>query len=94
MQCFIYVRDNKDKSLYEQFNKCADYAKRYGYSVGGRVLDFDGTQFHSAVNKIIADEKLTTLIIYSKETAFENYSDYLFYQIYFDKLGKQLLSCN
>lgn len=94
MQCIIYVRDKEDISLYAQFNKCADYAQRYGYSISGKVLDFDGKKFHEAVNKIIPKTESAALIIYSKEAAFDNYNDYVFFRIYLEKLGHKLISCN
>lgn len=94
MQCIIYVRDNGDISLYEQFNKCAEYAKRYGYSIEHKVLDFEGTMFYEAINKVIVEHDVTALIVYSRETAFDNHDDYIFYKIYCEKLGKELVVCN
>lgn len=91
MQAIIYVRQSDDISLYKQFNICAEYAKRQGYSISGKVLDFDGTQLHKAVNRVIADNATTTLIIYSKDFVFPQYNDYLFYRIYLEKLGKKLV---
>ena len=92
MRAIIYVRDKDDISIYEQFNQCASHANRYGYSIVGKVLDFDGKQFHEAVNKIIPFTVPAALIIYSKEAAFDNNDDYLFYRIYLEKLGKKLIT--
>lgn len=91
MNAVIYARENGDIPIYEQFNKCAEYAKRYGYSISGKVLDYEGNIFHEAVNKVIADKNITILIIYSKDSAFTHNDDYLFYKIYLEKLGKQLV---
>ncbi len=94
MGCIIYVRHDDDISLYAQFNKCAEYAKKQGYSISGKVFDFDGKQFHEAVNKVIADRNITVLMIYNRELVFPQYDDYLFFRIYLEKLGKKLIACN
>ena len=94
MSIVIYVRQNEDISLYEQFNKCAEYAKRYGYSIEHKVLDFEGNQFYEAINKVIVEHDVTALMIYSKDMVFDKNDDYLFYRIYLEKLGKKLISCN
>ena len=70
MNAVIYVRENADIPIYAQFNRCAGYAIRYGYSISGKVLDYDGNIFHEAVNKVIADKNITILMIYSKDSAF------------------------
>ena len=91
MNCVIYARQNDGISVYEQYNQCAALAKRYGYSISGKVLDFDGTNFHEAINKVIAEHDVVALIIYSKDVVFNDYSEWYFYRIYFDKLGKKLI---
>ena len=93
MSVVIYVRQTEEISLYEQFNKCAEYAKRYGYSIKDKVFDFEGNKFHEAINKVIADYDVTALIVYSKDIAFENNDDYLFYRIYCEKQSKKLITC-
>ena len=93
MQCIIYVRQSGNISLYTQFNNCSKYSKRYGYSIKSKVLDFEGDRFYEAVNKIIADDEISTFIIYSKDIAFDSNDDYLFYRIYLEKLGKKLINC-
>ena len=92
MQVVIYVRQTDEISLYEQYNKCANFAKKYGYSISGKVLDFDGTHFHEAINKVIVEHDIEALMIYSKDMVFPKADDYLFYRIYLDKLGKGLIS--
>lgn len=92
MNVIIYVRTNEKTSIYEQYNRCANFAKNYGYSISDKVLDFEGTKFYEAVNKVIANDNITALIVYSKEAAFDNNDDYLFYKIYCEKLNKRLLS--
>ncbi len=94
MQVVIYVRQTDEISLYEQYNKCANYAKKYGYSISSKVLDFDGTHFNEAINKVIAENDIGALLIYSKNIVFPKTDDYLFYRIYCEKLGKKLLYCN
>ncbi len=93
MSVVIYVRQTEEISLYEQFNKCAEYAKRYGYSIEHKVLDFEGNRFYEAINKIIVEHDVTALIIYSKDVVFDNADDYLFYRIYLEKQDKKIISC-
>lgn len=92
MNCVIYARQNDGTSVYEQYNQCATLAKRYGYSIAGKVLDFDGTNFHEAINKVIAEHDIVALIIHGKDTAFDNNDDYTFYRIYLDRLEKKLIT--
>ena len=94
MSCIIYASDNSNNSVYEQFNECARFAKQRGYSISGKVFDFDGKHFHEAINKVIADSEITILLIHNKDLVFPKYNDYLFYRIYLEKLGKKLISCN
>ncbi len=94
MSVVIYVRQTEEISLYEQFNKCAEYAKRYGYSIEHKILDLDGTRFYEAINKVIVEHDVTALLIYSKDAVFDKNDDYLFYRIYLEKLGKKLISYN
>ncbi len=91
MNTIIYVRHNDDISLYTQFNKCADYCKQHGYSISGKVFDFDGKHFHDAINKVIADSDITILMIYNKDLVFPKYDDFLFYRIYLEHLNKKLV---
>ena len=93
MNCVIYVRGSQTISIYQQFNKCAEYAKRYGYSIEHKVLDFQGGKIHEAINKLVADHGIKAMLVYSKDTAFDSYDDYLFYRIYCEKLGKKLIFC-
>lgn len=92
MNCVIYAKQNDDISVYEQYNQCAALAKRHGYSISGKVLDFDGTKFHEAINKVIAKRDVVALIIYSKDVVFDSNNDHLFYKIYLEKQGKRLVS--
>ena len=93
MSCVIYVRQTEEISLYEQYNQCAEYAKRYGYSIEHKVLDFEGNRFYEAINKVIVEHDVTALIIYSKDVVFENNDDFLFYRIYCNKQDKKLITC-
>lgn len=93
MNCIIYVSDNSDISIYQQFNEAAHYAKRYGYSIKAKVLDFTGKEFYAAVDKVVFDKDIKALIVYNMD----NIGDYetgLFYRIYLDKFGKKLIACN
>lgn len=94
MKIVIYVRQTDKISIYEQYNKCADYCRLHGYSISGKVLDFDGKHFHDAINKVIADSSIAALMIYNKDFVFSKYDDYLFYKIYLEKLGKTILFYN
>ena len=91
MNCVIYAKQTDEISVYEQYNQCVTLAKRYGYSIDGKVLDFDGKKFHEAINKVIAEHDIYALIIHSKYIVFSNNDDYIFYKIYLDKLGKKLI---
>lgn len=94
MLAVIYAKQSDQISIYQQFNACAAYANRKGYSIKGKVLDFEGTSFHEAVNKTIANDLPCALMIYSKDMVFKTNDDYLFYRIYLEKLGKALIDCN
>lgn len=93
MKCIIYVSDNGDIPIYEQYNILANYAKVNGYSISDKVLDFDGKNFHQAVNKVVADKEITTLLVFNKEV-FADFEEYLFYRIFFEKLDKTFIICN
>lgn len=92
MSAVIYVC-GKDVSIYTQFNQCANYAKKHGYSIAGKVLDFESNSLYEAINKVVADENIDILLVYSKEIVFPKHDDYLFYRIYLEKLGKKLVFC-
>lgn len=92
MSIVIYVRNDKDIPIYHQYNVCAEYCKRYGYSIKDKVLDFEGNIFYEAINKVIAEHDIFALIVYSKGTAFDSEEDSVFYRIYLEKLGKKLIS--
>lgn len=94
MKCVIYVTPHSGASIYSQYNDCASHAGRKGYHVCGKVLDFERSQIHEAINKVIADETTTAMIVYSREAAFNDYEEYLFYRIYLEMLGKVLIVCN
>lgn len=93
MNCIIYVSDNSDISIYQQFNEVAQYTKRYGYSIKSRVLDFSGKEFYKAVDKVVFDDEVSSLIVYDRKSIGDN-ETVLFYQIYLDKFGKKLIICN
>ena len=91
MNCIIYVCDNSDISIYQKFNECARYAKHYGYSIYGKVLDFSNTEFYKAVDKVTFNDDVSCLIVYDKKSI-GDYETALFYKIYLDKFGKKLMS--
>jgi hypothetical protein len=91
MKAVVYARGNANPDIYTQYNECARCAKRYGYSVHSRVLDFSGTEFHKAVDKVTFNDDVSCLIVYDKKSI-GDYETSLFYQIYLDKLGKKLMS--
>lgn len=94
MNCIVYVHDTPDIPIYAQFNAVSHHCKRHGYSICGKVLDFQGNKFHDAMNMLIADQSITALMLYDKDTVFPKHEDYLFFKIYCEKLGKKLISCN
>lgn len=93
MQAIIYVCDNSDSSIYQKYNQCARFAKHYGYSIYGKVLDFSGSEFYKAVDKVTFNDDVCCLIVYDKKSI-GDYETSLFYQIYLDKFGKKLLFVN
>lgn len=93
MNCVIYVRDNADISIYAQFNEVARYAKRYGYSIKERVLDFDGSRFYKTIDKVIFDNEVDCLLVYNMKSV-GDHETYIFYNIYCGRFGKKLISCN
>lgn len=80
-------------SIYEQWNKCSQYAKRFGYSIADKVLDFDGSRFHEAVDKAVFNDDIGCMIVYDSK-CIGNFEDNLFYRIYLNKFNKKLLFCN
>lgn len=94
MNCILYMSNSTKISIFEQHNICNEKAKRYGYSITQRIFDMRSDRFTETINKIVADENIKALIIYDKDTVFMNNDDYVFYKIYLDKLGKQLITCN
>lgn len=93
MNCIIYVSDYSDISIYQQFNEVAQYAKRYGYSIKSKMLDFSNSEFYKAVDKVAFDDEVSSLIVYDRKNIGDN-ETVLFYRIYLDKLGKKLIICN
>lgn len=93
MQCIIYVRDNLDISIYDQFNECARLAKRYAYSVKSKTLDFTGNEFYKAIDMAVFDKEVDALIVYKADNI-GDHETALFYRIYLEKFGKKLVSCN
>lgn len=92
MQCIIYVRQTDELSLYTQFNECARYAKKYGYSIKGKVFDFTGNELHTAIDKVVFQDDVSSLIVYDKNII-GDFETALFYRIYLEKFNKKLLVC-
>lgn len=93
MQCIIYVCDNDNISIYLKYNECARLAKRYGYSIRSRVLDFSGREFFKTVDKVAFNDDISCLVIYDRKSIGDNETA-LFYKMYLDKFGKKLLCVN
>lgn len=93
MNCIIYVSDNSDISIFQQFNEAARYAKRYGYSIKSKVLDFTGSEFYKAIDKVVFDNEVHALIVYNLDSI-GDYETALFYRIYLEKFDRKLISCN
>ena len=93
MHAVIYVCDNIEIPIYEQWNRCAQYAKRYGYSIADKVLDFEGGHFYQAVDKAIFNNDIDCVIVYHK-SCIGNFEDVLFFRIYLNEFGKKLIFCN
>ena len=93
MNTIIYVCDNSETSIYSKYNDCARFAKHYGYSIYSKVLDFTGSEFYKAVDKVTFNDDVSCLIVYDRKSIGDN-ETVLFYQIYLDKFGKKLIICN
>lgn len=93
MNCIIYVCDNSDISIYQKFNECARFAKRYGYSIKSQVLDFSNNEFYKAVDKVVFGNEINALLVYNLESI-GDFETALFYRIYLEKFGKKLIYCN
>ena len=92
MECVIYVRHGVDTSIYEQWNVCARYAARYGYSIKHKVWDIRGDRFQEAIDKALFDDNVESVIVYNNR-CIGDFETSLFYKIYLGKFGKNLISC-
>lgn len=94
MRCVIYTRNNLKISVSTQFQECRKYAFEKGLKVAYHIDDINGNRFNEAVNYLLANQDITTLLIYNKYIAFDDMDEYKFYCVYFVKLNKQLLTVN
>ena len=93
MKCAIYVNQSVKPNFHQQHNECSRYAKRYGYSIKSRVIDFEGNRFYEAIDKVVLDNEVSCLIVYNMK-CIGDYETALFYKIYLSEFGKKLISCN
>lgn len=93
MNCVIYVRLRADVSIYDQWNECARYASRFGYSIKHKIWDIRGDRLHEAIDKAVFQDDVYAVIVYDNRIV-GDFETSLFYKIYLDKFGKKLLSCN
>lgn len=93
MNCVIYVCNNIETPIYEQFNLCSQYCKHYGYSISDKVLDFEGGHFYQAVDKVIFNDNIDCVVVFSK-SCIGDFDDLLFYRIYLNEFGKKLIISN
>lgn len=94
MRCVIYTKNNLNVSISTQFQECRKYAFEKGLKVAYHIDDINGNRFNEAVNHLLANSDITTLIVYNKYIAFDDMDEYKFYCVYFVKLNKQLLTIN
>lgn len=93
MNCVIYVCDNIDISIYEQWNSCSQYCKRYGISISDKVLDFEGGNFYQAVDKAVFNDDIDNVVTYN-QTCIGGFEDNIFFRIYLTKFDKKLIFSN
>ena len=91
-KCVIYTRNNLKVPISEQFRVCRKFAHQQGFKIAYHIDDVNGDRFHEAVNFVIGNKNITSLIIYNKVAAFDDMDEFLFFCIYMVKLNKQLLS--
>lgn len=91
MNCVIYATNNNRVPMFEQHNKCAEFAKRQGYSIEKRYFDIRGDKLHEAVNQCLF-YNVDALLIYDK-TVLGTLEDFLFYRIYLEKFDRCIITC-
>lgn len=90
MKAIIYVCDNTEVPIYEQFNLCGIYCKRHGYIISDKVFDFEGGHFYQAVDKAIFNDDIYGVVVFSND-CIGNFEDNIFFRIYLNKFGKKLI---
>lgn len=93
MNCVIYVCDNIDISIFDQWNSCSQYCNRCGISIADKVLDFEGGNFYQAVDKAVFNDDIDSVVIYN-QTCIGDFQDNIFFRIYLNKFDKQLIISN
>jgi len=93
MNCVIYVCDNLDISIYEQWNNCNRHCKYFGISIADKVLDFEGGNFYQAVDKAVFNDDIDGVVTYSP-ACIGDFQDNLFFRIYLNEFGKKLIFSN
>ena len=92
MKAVVYTRNNLKVPISKQFQECKKLAEKRGLKVAYHIDDTTGAKFHEAVNLVIANKGITSLIIYNKNIAFDDLEEYKFYCIYFVKLNKEMIA--
>ena len=90
MKVIIYVCDNTEVPIYEQFNLCSRYCKHYGYSIADKVFDFEGGHFYQAVDKAIFNDDIDCVVVFNNN-CIGNFEDNIFFRIYLKEFGKKLI---
>lgn len=92
MKCVIYTRNNLKVPISKQFQECKQYAYKKDLKIAYHIDDVNGDKFHEAVNLVIANKDITTLLVYDYKVAFDDMDECRFYCIYMVKLNKELVS--
>lgn len=87
MKAVIYVRENTQPDIYQQFNECARYASKNGYSIAHKVFDIRGDGLQEAINKAVFTDDIKHFIVYSRKTMCDDMEDTLFFHIYMVHFG-------
>lgn len=93
MDYVMYIRQNKEISFDEQLKQCNEFVKKHNHFIAYKVIDLKGDKFYEALNKVVVEHDVAGLLIYNEDATFENKRDHLFYRMYIEKLGKEIVSC-
>lgn len=90
MKCVIYTKNDINIPVSKQFQECARYAMRNGLYISYHITGLKEDDISEAIDKVLFNENISTLIIFDRQLVLKSYDDYLFLRIYLEKFGKEL----